>query len=318
MVSTEVQQIRQLATLTVTVITDNYYDALRPDTALGKRYRSVPGACIHAEHGLSYFVQTTTDRGETGRLLFDFGVSADGVMNNMYLLGIDFDRIGAFGLSHGHFDHWNAFIEMLKRNRTLIPQGTPFYVGRDAFAHRYARRPDGDVQDLGFLNREEIENLGILEIMEITGPTEVIPGAYLTGRIERATAHEQAPATFLIERKGRQEQDLFEGEQAIAFVVRGKGLVVLSGCAHTGIINTVKRARKMTGVDRIYAIIGGFHLVNAVPEMIEATVADIKAMAPQYVVPMHCTGFEAMTRFRDEMPEQFLLNTVGTTYTFAA
>ena len=110
----------------------------------------------------------------------------------------------------------------------------------------------------------------------------------------------------------------FEGEQAIAFVVRGKGLVVLSGCAHAGIINTVRRAREMTGVDRIYAIIGGFHLVNAAPEVIDATVVDIKAMAPEYVVPTHCTGFEAITKFREEMPEQFLLNTAGTTYVFIA
>ena len=83
-----------------------------------------------------------------------------------------------------------------------------------------------------------------------------------------------------------------------------------------GIVNTVRHARKVTGVTRLHAVVGGFHLVNAPTERIEATVADMKAMAPDYIVPTHCTGFEAITRFREEMPEQFILNTAGTTYVF--
>jgi 7,8-dihydropterin-6-yl-methyl-4-(beta-D-ribofuranosyl)aminobenzene 5'-phosphate synthase len=310
---------RNLECLTIKVITDNYYDALRLDTVVSTRYRTVPGACIHAEHGLSYFVETMTVGGETGRLVFDYGVDPNGVASNMNLLGIDPATVDVFALSHGHFDHWGAFIDILKRNCTRIPRGTPFYVGLDAFAHRYTRRPGSDeLHDLGFLDRDGIEGLGVLRIVEISEPTEVIPGAYLTGRIDRVTTFEQVPATFLIERNGGREQDLFRGEQAIVFVVRGRGLVVLSSCAHAGIVNTVKRAQEITGVDRVHAIIGGFHLINAAPEIIEATVAGIKAMAPEYIVPTHCTGFEAITRFREEMPEQFLLNTAGTTYVFAA
>ena len=135
---------RMLECLTIKVITDNYYDALRPDTAVSTRYRTTPGACIHAEHGLSYFVETVTVDGETGRLMFDYGVDPEGVANNMNLLGIDLSTVDAFGLSHGHFDHWGAFIDILKRNCTRIPRGTPFYVGLDAFVHRHARRPGGD------------------------------------------------------------------------------------------------------------------------------------------------------------------------------
>jgi 7,8-dihydropterin-6-yl-methyl-4-(beta-D-ribofuranosyl)aminobenzene 5'-phosphate synthase len=312
-------QPRELERLTIKVITDNYYDALRMDTAVSTRYRTTLGPGIHAEHGLSYFVETMTAQGGDGSLMFDYGVDPNGVASNMNLLGIDLSTVGAFGLSHGHFDHWGAFIDILKRNSARIPEGTPFYVGRDAFAHRYAGRPGSDeLRDLGVLDRGEIEDLGVLRIVEITEPTEVIPGAYLTGRIDRVTTYEQVPAAFFIERNGQREQDLFHGEQAIAFVVRGRGLVVLSSCAHTGIVNTVKRAQEMTGVDRIYAIIGGFHLINAAPEIIEATVAGIKTMAPRYIVPTHCTGFEAITKFREEMPEQFLLNTAGTTYVFVA
>ena len=111
------------------------------------------------------------------------------------------------------------------------------------------------------------------------------------------------------------EYDIFPGEQGIFFNVKGKGLVVLSGCAHAGIVNTVKHAQRVAGTDKIHAIMGGFHLINAEPEVIQKTVADIKAMKPDYIMPTHCTGFEAIVAFSREMPEAFILNTAGTQYT---
>lgn len=95
---------------------------------------------------------------------------------------------------------------------------------------------------------------------------------------------------------------------------KGKGLVVVSGCAHRGIVNTVKHAQKMTGIEKVHAVVGGFHLTGAKPEVIQKTIADIKAIRPDYIVPTHCTGFEAISAFAREMPDQFILNTVGTRY----
>ena len=112
-------------------------------------------------------------------------------------------------------------------------------------------------------------------------------------------------------------QETFIGEQAVILNAKGKGLVVLSGCAHRGIVNTVKQAQKMTGIEKVYAVMGGFHLTNAKPEVIQKTVADIKAINPEYIVPTHCTGFEAISAFAREMPDKFILNTVGTKYTIA-
>jgi 7,8-dihydropterin-6-yl-methyl-4-(beta-D-ribofuranosyl)aminobenzene 5'-phosphate synthase len=297
----------------ITFVTDNYSDALRPDPAIGTRYRTAPGASIHAEHGLSYFVRTHTDRG-TFTFMFDYGQDGTAVLNNMGLLNIDLGRIDALGLSHGHFDHWGGLVDILKGRYPAMPRKTPLYVGKEAFAHRYARPSgNGEQRDLGRLDREAIESLGI-SIVEIDEPTEAIPGAYLTGTIQRVTEYEQVPAVFLVERHGRLEHDQFPGEQAVVFVVKDEGLVVLSGCAHGGIVNTVKHAMGMTGATHLHALLGGFHLVNASLPQIEATVAEIKAMAPDYVVPAHCTGFEAITRIREEMPNRFLLNTAGTTY----
>jgi len=130
------------------------------------------------------------------------------------------------------------------------------------------------------------------------------------------TEYEKGEPNFLLKRGDKIEHDDLIGEQSLVFNAKGKGLVVLSGCAHRGIVNTVKHAQKMTGVEKVHAVIGGFHLTRAKPGLIQRTIADIKAIGPDYIVPTHCTGFEAITAFAKEMPEQFILNTAGTKYIF--
>lgn len=307
-------KISEIDALIVTVITDNYYDALRSDTSISKQFRSSLNASMHAEHGLSFFIETEINGSSTG-LMFDYGVDARNIMSNMALLGIDLGKAAALGLSHGHFDHWGGLIGILKQNRSKIALGTPLYLGVEAFAQRYSGRFSmEDPTYLGQLDREEIESLGAVKIVEIREPQEVIPGCYLTGNIKRSTEYEKVPPSLLIKRGDKLEGELFEGEQAVMCNVRGKGLVVISGCAHAGIINTVKHAQKITGINKVHAVIGGFHLVNAESDIIAKTVAEIKRIAPDYIVPTHCTGFEAMTIFAKEMPEQFILNTAGTRY----
>jgi 7,8-dihydropterin-6-yl-methyl-4-(beta-D-ribofuranosyl)aminobenzene 5'-phosphate synthase len=309
--------VAEVDKLTVWVLTDNLYDALRPDSKITKRYRVVPGKSIHAGHGLAYFIETVSN-GKTTRCMFDYGLDVAGVMNNAALLGLDLGKASAFSLSHGHFDHWMAAVGILKQNQSRIAGGTPFYVGEEAFAHRYTLRPGTDqVVDLGQLKKEDIEALG-LKVIEVKEPAQIIPGAYFTGNIERVTSYEKPPPVLLIKRGEKPEPDDFRGEQALFFKVKDKGLVVLSGCAHVGIVNTVKHSQKMAGMDKIHAVLGGFHLINAKPEIIEKTVADIKAMKPDYIVPTHCTGFEAIVAFSREMPAEFILNTAGTQYTFGA
>ena len=113
------------------------------------------------------------------------------------------------------------------------------------------------------------------------------------------------------------EPETFIGEQSVVLNLKGKGLVVVTGCGHVGVVNTVKHAQKISGVRKVHAIMGGFHLTGAKEELIQRTVADIKAMTPDYIIPMHCTGFEATVVFAKEMPDQFILNTVGARYVFS-
>jgi 7,8-dihydropterin-6-yl-methyl-4-(beta-D-ribofuranosyl)aminobenzene 5'-phosphate synthase len=302
--------------IVITVITDNLADATRPHYKIAQRpvgITSVLEGAMHAEHGLAYHIETVVD-GRPHSFLFDFATDTRGVGRNMELLKIDLKRIEALALSHDHYDHQAALMDFLKAKREEVPRGIPFFVGENFFVGTYARRPDGRIASLLALKREEIESMNLVKIVETKVPSPIIPGAYFSGKVDQVTDYEKIPPVFVAKRGDQWVQEEFIGEQAVVLNVKGKGLIVLSGCAHRGIVNTVTHAQKMTGIDKVHAIIGGFHLTGAKPEVIQKTIADIKAVRPDYIVPTHCTGFEAISAFAREMPDQFILNTAGTKY----
>jgi 7,8-dihydropterin-6-yl-methyl-4-(beta-D-ribofuranosyl)aminobenzene 5'-phosphate synthase len=294
--------------ITITSIEDNYYDGLRPDSKIATRYRGD----LYAEHGLACHIETVVD-GHSHSLLFDFGRTFPAVSTNIDALKIDFAKLEALALSHGHQDHCGGLLEILKSRGEKLSKGIPLYVGEDAFAERGA----GDRVAHRPPKKEDIEGLGFVKIVEITDPTPIVPGACLTGRIEKVTDYEKVDPGRWVKKGDNLEPETFIGEQSVVLTLKGKGLVVLTGCAHVGVVNTVKHAQKITGVTKVHAIIGGFHLTGAKEELIRRTVADIKAIGPDYIVPMHCTGFEATVVFAKEMPNQFILNTSGTRYIFS-
>lgn len=298
-------------------LTDNYYDALRPDTAVAHRYRTLPGYSIHAEHGLACYVETAGGGG-AGACMFDFGLDPQGVSGNARLLGLDLGKVDAYVLSHGHHDHWGGAEEILGQNHASIAALTPFYAGEEAFCHRFSLRPgSSQPMDIGMLDRSAIEALG-LKVCEIRTPAQIMPGGWSTGPITRSTDYERVPQSLLIMRHGQIVPDDFRGEQALFFNLKGKGLVILSGCAHVGIVNTIRHIQQISGIEKVHAVLGGLHLVNAHPDVLRQTLRDMQSIAPDYVVPAHCTGFEALVAFSREMPREFILNTAGTRYVFAA
>ncbi len=304
--------------IVITVITDNLADLTIPHYKIAQRHvgtTSILEAALHAEHGLAYQIETVVNGG-SHFCLFDFATDPQGVMRNMKLLKIDFAKIEALGLSHDHFDHQAAMVEILKAKKEELRKGMiPFYVGEQFFVGTYSRMPNGQIVNLLALKREDIEGLGFVKVVEAKEPTAIIPGAYLPGRVEQVTDYEKIPPNFVAKKGNEFVQETFIGEQAVVLNAKGKGLVVVSSCAHRGIVNTVKQAQKMTGMEKVYMVIGGFHLTGATPERIQKTIADIKAINPEYIVPTHCTGFQAISAFAREMPNQFILNTAGTKYT---
>ena len=311
--------IPEAESITITVITDNYASTGEPNYKIAKRPARVTSYldnALHGEHGLAYQVETVVG-GQYHSCLYDFASDAHGVMRNMKQLRIDLSKVDALGVSHAHWDHCYALMEILTANKDKFRKGIPFYVGEHFFEGTYSKLRDGNVISLSALTRQDLEKLDLVRVVEVGKPTAIIPGAYLPGKVERVTEYEQMPASMLTKKGNDFVQELFPGEQAIFLNAKGKGLIVLSGCAHRGIVNTVKQAQRMTGIEKVYAVMGGFHLTGAKPEVIQKTVADIKAINPDYIVPTHCTGYEAVAAFKKEMPDKFILNTVGTKYTIA-
>ena len=140
----------------------------------------------------------------------------------------------------------------------------------------------------------------------------------ITGEVERNTAFEKGLPNAVMERDGRIEKDPVSDDQALLINLKGKGLVILSGCSHAGIINTVMFAKKITGVQKIHAVMGGFHLSGpSFKQIIKKSIEALKKMAPEIVVPMHCTGWKAIQRFSEEFPSSFILNSVGSKFTLS-
>jgi 7,8-dihydropterin-6-yl-methyl-4-(beta-D-ribofuranosyl)aminobenzene 5'-phosphate synthase len=309
-------QIPEAEKITITVITDNLSDLGRLDYKIAKRpaaTNSPLDAAVHAEHGLSYYVETVVD-GKAHACLFDFASDPRGVLRNLELLKVDLQKVDAFCMSHDHWDHQAAMVEVLKAKKHEFGKNIPFYIGEQYFVGTYSKK-NGVIMKINLLKREELEGLGFVRIVEVKGPTSIIPGAYFPGTIERTTDYEKLQPQFLAKNGNDYVQESFPGEQALIMNAKGKGLVVLSGCAHRGIVNAVKTAQRVTGIEKVHAVIGGCHLINAKQEQILKTVADMRAINPDYIVPTHCTGYEAISTFAREMPDKFILNTAGTRYT---
>ncbi len=296
----------------ITTLIDNYCNLVLPSTEMIQRVKRADAEGKVAQsplagHGLSLLIEIFQGD-EKYVTLMDAGFPVSAVKHNWNLLNFNPSLVDTIFLSHGHFDHYAALDEFLKKRERKIPMA----LHPEAFLERALIFPDGSKVELGRLSsRQSLEKSGA-ETIITEKPYLLSPCLVSTGEIERLTSFEGRFLQAYAKIDGKWQPDDFFDDQGLAAIVGEKGIVVITGCAHAGIVNTVVQARKITDVEKVYAIIGGFHLTGMPREQIDNTVRAIKAFDPDLVVPIHCTGFEAQCEIARQMPESFVLNSVGT------
>ena len=309
--TTSIQPVDRVEILT---LMDNYVDVLLTNTEAVtrpplSRTGDIPTDTLLAEHGLSLLV-TVYKGDESHTVLWDAGYSNIGVMHNLDMLGVDLGRVEAAALSHGHMDHTGSLYPVLER----IPHRIPLVIHPGAFdAPRFFGLADG--RRLLFpqtLVKEDLIRRNI-DLVENVAPTPLADGTILvTGEVERVTSFEKGLPNAGLERNGEVVGDPIADDQALVVHLKGKGLVIIAGCSHAGIINTILYARKITGIQEVYGVVGGFHLSGPFFEkIIEQTIAEFKKIGPKVLSPMHCTGWKAINQISEAFPEAFILNSVG-------
>jgi 7,8-dihydropterin-6-yl-methyl-4-(beta-D-ribofuranosyl)aminobenzene 5'-phosphate synthase len=315
----------------ITLLVDNHADLLLQSTDTVKRYTDKP---LLAEHGFSALIDLN---GGQSRILWDAGVSQVALLENVQRMQIDLSTIDRIALSHGHFDHTASLTAVIEAI-DLQPQPRVWAVGATseqlqqgavgrplpvvahpaAFRERWGVRKDGSK----FGPRlpppwQEWQALGA-QIVRSEGPYQLGPGCWTTGYVPRLSFEQsgRSPGRSVYRDGNDFIPDDMDDDQAIVLNIAGKGLLVLSGCAHSGILNTVNYARRISGVEQVLAVLGGFHLARATDDEIGLTIAELKRLYPALVSPAHCTGFKATAAFASQMPETFVLASVGTTYLF--
>lgn len=277
-----------------------------------------------------YSVLARSSAGGTRRTtLIDFGYTSAALLNNMDLLGVKLETIDAMVLSHGHYDHFGGLDGLLASGK--VRRGTPLYIGgEEAFCARI-RGTDPNGSSFGAIDRPRLREAGI-DVIVSSDPRIVARQGFTTGRIPLVSSERprvptgmrpgrNCEATLLSPAKADKSfiVDDAEHELGTVFNVAGHGLVVIGSCSHRGIINTVRCAQAVSGVNKIHAIVGGFHLVAPqTREQAMETLGLMQAISPDYIIPGHCTGEVFIAAAMAALPDKVIRSTVGTTYKFGA
>jgi 7,8-dihydropterin-6-yl-methyl-4-(beta-D-ribofuranosyl)aminobenzene 5'-phosphate synthase len=290
-----------------------------------------PSRTLISEFGLSMHAESKRGS-EIGNLLMDFGFTAEALNNNVQLLAVDPAELDALVLSHGHYDHFGGVVGFLQQNKGKLKAKLPFYIGgEECFCSREWIGPPVP-GNFGAVDRQALEESN-LSVTYAEGPSLVGEHAFTTGQIAlRSFENVLSPSTMKIGVKDgigcypdkfRQDEqtksiipDQFRHELATAYNLKGRGLVILTACSHRGVVNTIKQAQAVSGVMKVHAVIGGFHLAPYSADYVRQTIAALKEMDVDYVIPLHCSGEVFYELARSELPTKLLRSYTGTRFVF--
>jgi 7,8-dihydropterin-6-yl-methyl-4-(beta-D-ribofuranosyl)aminobenzene 5'-phosphate synthase len=326
--------------LTMRVLIDSSHDQfLRPVKVNGVAHQPPgPGRgnpdfrkVLHNQWGLSLYLQS--ERGAEQRtVMLDFGYSPDALINNIEITRVDPKKVEALIVSHGHYDHFGGLQGFLAKYRSVLPADIKLYAGgEDNFCHRYAGTQT-QLTDMGVLDRRELTTHRITTVLCET-PTIIAGHAFTTGKIERQSIERVLPNSLVefaikdglgcnaihytpAELQGKIVPDEHIHEHATCFNLKDRGLVVISSCGHVGIVNSVRQAQKVSGVEKVHAVVGGFHLGPAPKDYLDQVTAEMKKLNPDVIIPMHCSGTNFIQAVREQMPDKLLVSTTGSQFIF--
>src|SRR2546425_1128406 len=324
--------------LVMTNVVDNVYDNFakggRLETISVQRVTVPSSPSPLSEHGLAYHLESL--RGSERReILLDFSMTERNLFNNYAVLKVDPSKADALIVSHGHFDHYGALPDLARVAQGKLKPGLTLYAGgEDTFCHRVIATPAGTI-DYGQLNRAELEARGLTVILPKRPPV-IAAHASPSGHIPRLPDFERPPAAARLEagpmgsacslthfgatkveaKPGELVPDTFQGEHATVYHVKDRGLVVITSCGHAGVINSVRHAQKVSGIQKVHAIVGGFHLAPAPDDIVAKTVAVFKDINPDYIIPMHCSGVNMIMAVHMVMPKTLVMPSTGTRLVF--
>ena len=332
--------------LTIREITDNSHDiflsgAKLPGLAVTRTGfpAAARGKTLESEWGLALHIESRKGA-EARRYLLDFGYTDDVYANNLALMKIDLAAVDALIISHGHYDHIGGLMGFLEADRSRMRKDLRLYTGgEDNFCHRGFPTPDGGYTHFPVLDRKRLRAMGVEPVLSEV-PLIIEGHAFTTGAVPRVSLEHVLPNSMVAfgvtdgtgcdtkaygdhhftaeELAGTPVPDQHWHEHATCFNLGDRGLIVVSSCGHAGIINTLKRARQVTGIDKIHALVGGFHLAPAPDAYLRQVMAELKTFDLQHVLPMHCSGQNFIDLAKQEMPEKLVLCGTGSTYSFTA
>ncbi len=301
----------------VTVVVDNFVDLLLAGDEGVQRFAAYDFSDrrqLVAEHGFSALV-TVRSGGERTPILYDAGLTPTALGRNLDVLQIPVEQARAIVISHGHADHHGGLEGLSRRfGRSRLP----LVIHPEAWRERKVVFPTGAELRLPPPSRGDLEAEG-LEIVEERGQTMLLDGRVLvSGQVERSSGFETGfPIHYAQSDAGWEPDPMIWDDQNIVVNVKGKGLVIVSGCSHAGAVNVMRNAQRLTGVSQIAGFVGGLHLTGGLFESIIGPTVDAFVDADVgRVVPAHCTGWKAVHALARAMPDAFVQPAVGTVITF--